>query len=291
MKENIKTTSLPWQRVAYMWKNYFTVPSRISPQEVEKYRAWLKGINQSRKPLKGLVLGATPELRDALSDLGYSLYSIDINLDMFLAMDELLKDKNPKEVLIKANWLDNPLAGDYFDVAVGDAVLPNIPWNERPRLLSEVKRLLKPEGIFLTRAFCVPDEKPFSGVEEILEHFSRKEQPITQSALEMVLELQILTYDPGDHLGSFAKAREALKEYHKEKGDKFKNEKLQKIHDVVWDFWCKDFLNKVFVYAYRSEEENEYEKHFKITEVFEARDHDYSKITPMYFLKLNGSTH
>jgi len=285
MKENIKTTSLPWQQIASMWKDYFTVPSRISPQEVEKYREWLKEINKDKKTLKGLVLGATPELRDALSDFGYLLYSIDINLDMFLAMDELLKNKNPNEVLIKANWLDNPLADNYFDVIVGDAVLPNIPWDERLHLLSEVKRLLKPNGIFLTRAFCVPDKKPFSNVEGILEHFSKKEQPIMQSALETVLEFQILTYDPKDHLGSFAKARDVLEEYHKRKGDKFENKKLQEIHDIVWDFWCKKFVNKVFVYAYRNEEEKDYQRYFKTIEVFEAKDHDYSKITPMYFLK------
>lgn len=285
MKEDLKITSLPWQHVAYMWKNYFTVPSRISPNEVEKYREWLKEINKDKKPLKGLVLGATPELRDALSDFGYLLYSIDINLDMFLAMDELLKNKNPKEVLVKGNWLDNPLGDNHFDVVVGDAVLPNIPWAERPHLLSEVKRLLKPDGIFLTRAFCVPNKKQFSNVEEILEYFLKKEQPIMQSALEMVLEFQILTCDPKDHLGSFAKARDVLEEYHKRKGDKFENRKLQEIHDIVWNFWCKKFVNKVFVYAYRNEEETEYKKYFKIVEIFEAKDHDYSKITPLYFLR------
>jgi len=284
MQENLKTTSLPWKQIAYMWKTYFTVPSRISPQEVEKYREWLKKINKNKKPLKGLVLGATPELRDALFEFGYLVCSIDINLDMFLAMDELLKNKNPNEVLIRANWLDNPLADNYFDVIVGDAILPNIPWDERSHLLFEVKRLLKSDGIFLTRAFCVPDKKPFSSVEEVLKHFSKKE-PNMQSALEMVLELHILTYDPKDHLGSFAKAKKALEDYHKRKGLKFENENLQKIHDVVWNFWCKKFVNKVFLYAYRKEEENDYKKYFKIIEVFEAKDHDYSKITPMYFLK------
>ena len=285
MKEDLKTTSLPWQQIAYTWKNYFTVPSRISPQEVGKYREWLEEINQDKKPLKGLVLGATPELRDALSDFSYKVYSIDINLDMFLAMDELLQHKNPDEVLIKSNWLDTPLAENYFDVVLGDAVFPNIPWEDRPRLLAEIQRLLKPSGVFLTRAFCVPDNKPFASVEEILEHFSTKDQPAMQSALEMVLEFQILTYDPQDHLGSFAKARDVLAEYHQRKGDKFEDKKLQEIHDIVWDFWCQKFVNKVFVYAYRAEEEESYKKYFKITETFEAQDHDYFKITPMYFLK------
>jgi len=77
-----------------------------------------------------------------------------------------------------------------------------------------------------------------------------------------------------------------LEEFHKIKGDKFENSKLQEIHDVVWDFWCNKFANKVFVYSYRKDEEVDYSKYFKIVETFEAGDHDYSKITPMYFLKI-----
>ncbi len=280
----IKATSLPWQQVAYMWKTYFTSPSRISKQEVEKYREWLQRINPDGQPLKGLVLGATPELRDALFDFGYSVYSIDINMDMFLAMDELLKSRNPSEILLNANWLDNQLPAASFDVVVGDAVLPNVPWNERLHLLSEVKRVLKPGGIFLTRAFCVPEKKRFADIDAVLRHFSNK-KPNMQAALELVLELQILTYDPLDHLGSFAKARKALEDYHAKHGMKMSTDSLQRIHDIVWTFWCEKFVNKVFVYAYREEEESDYRKYFDIAETFEAPDHDYSKITPMYFLR------
>jgi SAM-dependent methyltransferase len=289
MKVNLKNTSLAWKGIANMWNNYFTVPSRISKQEVNQYKQWLKEIRQladkNKKPLSALVLGATPELRDALSEFGYEISSIDINKDMFLAMDQLLKSKDSKEKIVIGNWLENNLPSDSFDVILGDAVLPNIPWSQRIKLLKEVKRLLKPNGIFLTRAFCVPGKKPFKNVEEILEHFSKKDQPIKQSALEMVLEFHILAYDKKDHLGSFAKAKAALEEYHRKKGNKFKNKKLQEIHDIVWNFWCKDFVNKVFVYAYRAEEEKEYKKYFKTIKTFEAKDHDYSKITPMYFLR------
>lgn len=285
MKTDIKATSLAWQQIAYDWRNYFTVPSRISPQEVKKYREWLERIDKDKKPLKGLVLGATPELRDALFDFGYQVFSLDINLDMFLAMDELLKNRNQNEVIIKANWLNSPLPDHYFDIVVGDAVLPNIPWEKRLQLLKEVSRLLKSNGVFLTRAFCVPDTKSFSSVEEILEYFSKKQHPITQSALELVLELQILTYDPKDHLGSFAKAKEVLGDYEKKGKVKFTNTDLQKTYNIVRNFWCKKFVNKVFVYAFRDEEENSYKKYFEIKEIFEAKDHDYSKITPMYFLE------
>lgn len=287
MPDDFDKTSLAWKQIASDWSTYFTPPSRISKDEIGKYREWLAKINPGKKPLCGLVLGATPELRDAMFELGYKVHSIDINLEMFLAMSELLKNKNPAEVFVKSNWLDNPLASNYFDVIAGDAVLPNIPWDKRQDLISEVRRLLKPDGIFLTRAFCVPDKKRFKSVGEVLAHFSKKEANM-QSALEMVLELHILTYDPRDHLGSFAKARAALEKYHGENGSAFGNTGLQKTHDVVWNFWCTKFVNKVFTYAYRGEEEKEYKKLFEIACVFEAKDHGYGRITPMYFLNASA---
>ena len=283
-EENIDNTSIIWKQIADMWNNYFAPPSRISNEEIKNYRNWLEKANENKESKKALVLGATPEIRDILKECNYEVTIIDINTEMILAMTSLLKTKNPDEIFVKANWLDNPLADNYFDVVVGDAILPNIPLKDRTRLLLKINRLLKSDGIFITRAFYIPDKKPFRSVEEILEHFSKKE-PNIQSALEMVLELHILTYDSDDHLGSFAKSKEALEDYHKRKGYEFENKNLQKIHDIVWNFWCVKFVDKVFVYEYRENEEKEYKQYFEINDIFEAKDHDYSKITPMYFLE------
>jgi len=136
MAENIETTSTVWKQIADMWNSYFTPPSRISPQELEKYREWLKEMKKG-KPLNALVLGATPELRDALSEFGYKVTIIDLNMEMIIAMTSLLKIRNQNEAVVKANWLDNPLQSGYFDIIVGDAVLPNIPWAKREKFLKD----------------------------------------------------------------------------------------------------------------------------------------------------------
>lgn len=285
MSNNIKKTSLVWQQIAYEWKHYFTIPSRISPDEIKEYRKWLQKINKYKKPLKALVLGVTPELRDALFDLGYQVYSIDINLDMFLVMNELLENRNPNEVFVRANWLSNPLKEKFFDVVLGDAVLPNIPWSERKHFFTEIKRLLKNRGVFLIRAFYVPDKKRFSSVEEVFEYLAKKDLPLIRAAIAMVLELQILTYDPKDHLGSMNKVKNIMEDFHKRKGLKLASEKLQELHDMVWNIWCQKFSGKDWVYSFRKDEEKNYKEYFNIKEVYEAKDHDYSKITPMYFLK------
>lgn len=287
MVESLETTSVVWKQIADMWNVYFTSPSRISHGEAEKYREWLKQLNNGSEPLKALVLGATPELRDALNEYGYETTSIDINLEMILAMNSLLKIKNPNEILVRANWFENPLQSGYFDIIVGDAILPNIPWNKREALLREIKRLLKPNGLFITRAFCVPRKKPFKTADELLKKFSIKE-PTYKSALEFVLDVQILFYDSKDRLGTFSKPKEVIEKYRTEKGFAFESENLNKILDIVWRFWSKKFIDKVFVYAYRDEEEKEYLKFFEIVKTFEAKDNEYSKITPMYILKLKS---
>lgn len=280
MAERIEDTSLAWKQIAGMWSTYFTSPSRLSPGEEEKYRAWITQL----KPKTALVLGATPELRDILNELGCETTIIDINLEMIVAMSSLVKVNNPDETIVRANWLSNPLRSGYFDVVVGDAVLPNIPWKDRALLLSEVKRMLKSTGVFITRAFYAPRQKSFTELSQLFEHFSKKE-PSYQSALELVLELQLFAYDPNDHLGSFAKAKDLLLRFRVGNRFNFRSESLSQMLEMVWNVWCTRFGNKVFVYAYKDEEEADYKRYFDIADTFEAKDNSYSKLTPMYLLR------
>jgi len=280
MAERIEDTSIAWKQIAGMWGTYFTSPSRISPGEAERYRSWLTQL----KPRTALVLGATPELRDILNEIGCEVTIIDINLEMILAMGSLVKISNPSEILVRANWLSNPLRSGYFDVVVGDAVLPNIPWKDRSTLLSEVKRVLRPTGAFITRAFYAPRNRHFTELSALFEHFSKKE-PSYRSALELVLELQLFAYDPKDHLGSFAKAKDLILGFRVGNRFNFRSESLNQILDTVWNVWCTRFANKVFLYAYKDEEEADYTRYFDIAGTFESKDNPYSKITPMYLLR------
>lgn len=280
--ENIEATSVAWKQIAGMWNTYFTPPSRISPREAAKYGQWLKKIKKGS--MKALVLGVTPEIREALAEFGYETTCIDINKEMIQAMNSLITIKNPDEIIVNENWLHNSLEDDSFDVVLGDAVLPNIPWDKWDKLLSEIKRVLKPSGVFITRAFCVPRKKPFATLDEIFEYFSAKE-PTYRSALEFTLEIMIHFYNPSDHLGTFKKSKEVLEKVRGENGFGFESKNLNKILDIVWNFWCTKFIEKVFVYAYRDEEEALYEEFFEIVETFESEDNPHSKTTPMYILK------
>ncbi|MCK4555447.1 MAG: class I SAM-dependent methyltransferase [Candidatus Aenigmarchaeota archaeon] len=285
MAENIENTSVVWKNIADMWNTYFTPPSRISPGEVEKYKEWRKSLKE-KGAKTALVLGATPEIRDALNESGYKSTIIDINKEMIRAMDSVMKTNNHEETIVCSNWLENSLESGYFDVVVGDAVLPNLPYNERQKFFSEAKRLLKPNGVFLTRAFCVPKEKKFATLEELIEHFKTR-KPTYENALKLELELQILSYDPKTHLGTFMDAKKLIETIRGENGFDTESENLDKTLDIVWDFWSTKFIDKVFVYEYRAEEEKEYSAHFDIVETYESEDNEYSKITPMYVLKMH----
>ncbi|MFH1126790.1 MAG: class I SAM-dependent methyltransferase [archaeon] len=284
MPDDKKTTSEPWKKIADMWDTYFAPPSRVSKNEAAKYSEWLGRLNSEKKPMQALILGATPEIRDALKEHGYRTTVLDINLEMILAMDTLMSQPRGSDIIVKSDWLDNPLQSGYYDIILGDAVLPNIRWHERKTLLTEVKRLLKPGGCFITRSFCVPKDKPYRDIDEILAHFSKKE-PTFRTSLELVLELQILSYDQKDHLGTFTVPKEMLKRLRDESGFSRYGKNLERLLGMVWDFWCTGFIDKVFVYAYRDEEEDDYRRYFSIIETFETDDHPYSKITPMYILR------
>ncbi len=279
---NLQQTSHTWKQIAQVWEQQFTVPSRPSAAEVAKYLGWTKSVTQPKT--KGLVLGATPELRDVLFECGIQVHAIDLNLEMLLGMTELLQHANPNEVLIKSNWLTSPLESEYFDIVLGDAVFPNIPWETRVRFFSEIKRWLKPGGHFINRAFFVPEQKPYESVQALVEHYENCEVSY-QTATELIFDLHILTYDPVDHLGSMPKVKPVLEPLQTNGRFAVKSDSLQEVLGIIWNEWLQTAGDKVWVYPYRHEEEAEYQNYFKIVDSSIAPDHVHGALTPMYLLK------
>lgn len=284
-KEELQQTSFPWKQIAADWNRYFTIPSRPSPEEVDQYSRWVKSLVHGKGDQRGLVLGATPELRDILFTCNVEVHAMDMNMEMLLGMTELLKYKNPDEVIIKSNWLANPLASDHFDFVLGDAVFPNIPWDARNTLFNEVVRVLKPGGHFINRAFFIPEEKPYKDLEQVLESYASRESSY-RTATELVLDLQMLTYDPADHLGSMKKVKKVLQPLRTSDGFQVSSSSLRGTLNIVWNDWLQSASEKVWVYFYEHEEEDEYRRHFKSMKRFLAQDHAQVVATPMYLLQV-----
>ncbi len=287
-KTTLKNTSLAWKQIAENWEKYFFAPSRPSKQEVGMYKVWLTEVAKKKKGLKGLVLGATPELRDVLNQHQFKTHAIDINMEMILALNDLVIHKNPDEVLIRSNWLENPLQENYFDVVLGDAVFPNIPWEKREQFYTEITRVLKPNGYFINRAFYAPEKKRYNTIEALLAVFAKKKSS-NRTAIELVFEMQLLTHDPKDRLGSMEKVRSVVEKLHTPKGFNYKSNELNKTLDIIWNYWLGSVSKKVWIYPYQREEELEYKSYFTTEHTFSANDHPYGELTPMYLLKSHKS--
>lgn len=149
---------------------------------------------------------------------------IDINKEMILAMNSLLKIKNPNESIVIENWLQNSLEDNSFDVVIGDCVLENVKWEERGKLLSEVKRVLKTNGIFMMRFFSVPRVKPFKTLEELLRDYEKREASY-RTALEFIFDMQIFCYNSEDHKGTFTKPKKELEKIRGKNGFHFPEQK------------------------------------------------------------------
>lgn len=283
-KATLATTSYAWKQIAENWETYFYPPSRPSKQEVTTYKAWLTQITGNKEGLRGLVLGATPELRDILNQKYFKTHAIDINMEMIISLSNLVEHKNPDEVLVKANWLENPLQDNYFDVVLGDAVFPNIPWEKRAQFYNEITRILKPNGYFLNRAFFAPQKKRYETIDDIFTAFAQKEAS-NQTAIELVFEIQLYTRDPQDRLGSMENVRKVVEKLRSANDFISKHAELNKTVEIIWNYWLGGISNKVWIYPLQQEEEAEYKKYFQTHDTFSANDHPYGALTPMYLLK------
>lgn len=99
------------------------------------------------------ILGATPELRSLLARRDQPVHLIDASPEMVEAMTELVPtEPSPRETVVLGNWLDDRLfPSDRFDVIFGDLVLSNLTFADHDRFLANIRKWLKPGGMFVSR--------------------------------------------------------------------------------------------------------------------------------------------
>ena len=69
-------------------------PSRPSRGDLDIYRKLISKYKEKKRPVKALILGATPELRDLLAYFKFEVTVADINPAMIQAMTSLKKSKS-----------------------------------------------------------------------------------------------------------------------------------------------------------------------------------------------------
>lgn len=142
-----------WINIAKKWKK-IPCPMHPWPSEMKIYKIFSqKALKQVKCP-KILILGATPEMRDlAHSFKNAEITCVDIDINMILAMRELMRHKKEteREIWIKGDWMTVPLKKNYYHLILGEAVLANIKFPLWPNFLKHLNKLVKSKGAFITR--------------------------------------------------------------------------------------------------------------------------------------------
>lgn len=266
-KETLETFVTPWKEYAQRWQKYYRPPGRPSKSAIAEYRRHLKTAKQGlkRKP-RVLIFGATPELRDVAYEEKYEVTFIDLNLEMILAMTSIMKHKNPEEIAVCGNWCDLPFQNHYFDAALGDIVLSNVPGELQDTFLKETQRVLKPQGYFISKIEVVPKDFPFESYEAVLNKFKNVPLSFYPDRASMPLELMVyfhnLTFNHKKKLIDLSLVIKGLKKYFKKDRFAHPNKKLNALLNDMWQMWQP--MNKTWSVSWEHEVEKQTKKYFKI---------------------------
>lgn len=134
-----------WTILAEAWRDSGP-PAAPSLQDVSNYVG-----HAPKGGTSVLILGCTPALRNRFLAKSYSVISVDITRKMIDLTTPLVTEAGV-DILVQGNWLQIPVCNSSVDIVVGDKVLGNVMPGEWSQMFAEVKRVLRPDGTFLTRA-------------------------------------------------------------------------------------------------------------------------------------------
>jgi len=109
----------------------------------------------------------------AIWDLGEQIYCLDSSLNM---LKQLQRRKIKNLILINGDAKELPFPDSFFDLIISISMVEHIPYNDLLKVFFEVRRVLKPDGLFLVR-----NDAWFYGILEKLRilpgQFGRKPDP------------------------------------------------------------------------------------------------------------------
>jgi SAM-dependent methyltransferase len=274
----------PWKKVAENWEKYYAPPGRPSPEDCKHYEDYIRrAING--KPAKALVLGATPEVRNALHKFPIEVTTLDINLEMILAMNQFVEGWE-KDIIVRDSWINTLLADNYFDIILGDLTWGNVPKEQWDTFHQNMKRVIKPGGYYIHRVNVFPDDWRIQSTEESLKEYSKR--AYTHSLhFELFFRLLWDSYDSKDKTFSMARIREGLKPFWKDgkmtKGSSFPG--VGELLNKIFAFWGVD-SNKTWQFSSPGELKKSIEPYFIVLEELLSKDYLYSEGSPFWFCQV-----
>lgn len=287
-----QTFAAPWKALAERWDKLYTPPGRPSAEAIKFYKKFAKDATKGlRQKPRGLVFGATPELRDLLFELKFDVVMIDINLEMIEAMTELTKHKNQQEVIIKGDWVNNCLKSNYFDVVLGDLILGNVPWGLQDALLKSIKRVLKPGGAFITKIEFESDnwDKYLADSAAVLDMYAGFPRYKNKMMELFCYLMHVVCWDHKTHLSDLRKMRRWMGKYKKGNKYKHKNKEAERMLNALWAMWGP--MDKIWALGTETEMKKKVQRFFQFKDVevlSDCRLEIIDETFPMWYLQAHG---
>ena len=280
-KDQKERYTKPWQDFMDKYEKLYWSPGKPTLKEKEIFKRFLKELKANDS--KGLVLGATPAMREALAELDIEITLIDASQIIIDAMTRLI-EHDRKETKIVGDWLNMPFKDSTFDFVLGDLVLGNLSGKNKQNFLKEIKRVLKPTGYFIHRFFYIPDNWKPIPTEETFERFAKLDNPYDRS-MEIFVHLLFDSYNKDKNEFDMKIVKEKLKKYWKDNKYQHENKHIEGLLNRAYEMWKP--LDKVWHAGTKKEVFGWIEKEFKIIKQENDLDHMFGKWFPVVVCKPN----
>lgn len=209
----------------YYWKvqskrwHFHGPPIRPSSEDIGTYSFFLEEKSDAQNIL---ILGATPELRGILARKfpSHVITVVDFSPEMYCATTkELDVAKNLSEKWINSNWLTLSVPNQSFDIVIGDRVLEQcFSQKDERSFFSEIKRVLRPTGIFISRFRLRNDQFGGLPIKKIITNLLKEDQqPQKGIPLALAWRIRDAYTDTKERVIDYASIKHILKEYIQEK--------------------------------------------------------------------------
>ena len=149
-----------WENQSAQWERVGS-PLRPSPDDESIRRSIVEEYAEDHGSLRVLVLGVTPELTRMVWPHGTRLLAADISPKMIGGVWEGSAARGDQVVC--ADWLRMPLRNDSRSMVDSDGCFGVIPhFDDYHLLLTEIRRVLRPDGILVFRVFVQPEQRESS---------------------------------------------------------------------------------------------------------------------------------
>lgn len=283
----IKETSFDksnWAEALALWDRY-TSPFIPSKEDEENYTRVFR-LSKQKKNI--LVLGATPQIREILSQSNAHVIVVDFSFQMIQGMLRFGQQISiDKEDWIKADWmiLNDFLKNEYFDVIAGDLVLRNIDPQYQLRFLRKISKLLKNNGCFVSRFHYFNE----SNTNKVIETTFDECHDTEDKSLEDLIASRLFDKNTDFSTNTVSK-RSVINDIEKyvKKGVKNKREEL--ILKNVLEKWTapRDQIQRTWTQRTKKTLEQLLSKNFTLHNIKTASDYKDAEFYPIYTLKLKN---